>query len=89
MSIRIEKNSLEEVQVPADKYYGVQTQHAVENFPVSGRALPPEVVKESLRTGKSLKEIILDRKILTPEELERALHPERITQPGILKKSED
>ncbi len=57
--------------------------------PVIGYLKTAEVVKESLRTGKSLKEIILERKILTPEELERALHPERITQPGILKKSED
>lgn len=36
MSFRIEKDSLGELQVPADAYYGVQTQRAVQNFPVSG-----------------------------------------------------
>ena len=33
---RIEKDSLGEIKVPADAFYGVQTQRAVENFPISG-----------------------------------------------------
>ncbi|MCC7206866.1 MAG: aspartate ammonia-lyase [Anaerolineae bacterium] len=33
---RIEKDSLGELKVPANAYYGVQTQRAIENFPVSG-----------------------------------------------------
>src|SRR5664280_157946 len=33
---RIERDSLGELQVPADALYGVQTQRAVENFPISG-----------------------------------------------------
>lgn len=33
---RIEKDSLGELQVPADALYGAQTQRAVENFPISG-----------------------------------------------------
>jgi fumarate hydratase, class II len=33
---RIEKDSLGELQVPADALYGAQTQRAVQNFPVSG-----------------------------------------------------
>lgn len=33
---RTEKDSLGELQVPADAYYGVQTQRAVNNFPISG-----------------------------------------------------
>jgi aspartate ammonia-lyase len=56
--------------------------------PLIGYLNTAEVVKESMRTGRSLKELILERKILTPEELERALDPERITRPGILKKQE-
>jgi len=54
--------------------------------PVIGYLNTAEVVKESMKTGRSLKEIILERKILTPEELEKALDPERITKPGILEK---
>jgi fumarate hydratase class II len=35
-NFRTEKDSLGEIQVPADALYGVQTQRAVLNFPVSG-----------------------------------------------------
>ena len=42
--MRIEKDSMGEVQVPAKAYYGAQTQRAVENFPVSGWPLPPALV---------------------------------------------
>ncbi|ESP87238.1 class II fumarate hydratase [Candidatus Halobonum tyrrellensis] len=34
--VRIEEDSLGEMEVPADAYWGAQTQRAVENFPVSG-----------------------------------------------------
>jgi fumarate hydratase, class II len=37
---RIERDSLGEVAVPADAYWGAQTQRAVENFPVSGLRMP-------------------------------------------------
>jgi fumarate hydratase class II len=33
---RIERDSLGEMQVPADAYWGAQTQRAVQNFPISG-----------------------------------------------------
>ena len=33
---RIERDSLGEMEVPADAYWGAQTQRAVENFPISG-----------------------------------------------------
>jgi fumarate hydratase class II len=33
---RIEQDSLGEMQVPSDAYWGAQTQRAVENFPISG-----------------------------------------------------
>lgn len=36
MSYRIEKDALGEKKVPSKAYYGVQTQRAVENFPISG-----------------------------------------------------
>ena len=35
MNYRVEKDSMGEVQVPADAYYGASTQRAVENFPIS------------------------------------------------------
>lgn len=37
---RIEKDSMGELQVPADALYGAQTQRAVNNFPISGLTMP-------------------------------------------------
>ncbi|HUT37667.1 MAG TPA: aspartate ammonia-lyase [Planctomycetota bacterium] len=41
---RVEKDSLGEVRVPADAYYGAQTQRAVENYPISGVRHPRHFV---------------------------------------------
>lgn len=41
---RVETDSMGDVQVPAEAYYGAQTQRAVENFPISGWQLPPSMI---------------------------------------------
>ena len=42
---RVERDSMGEVRVPAGAYYGAQTQRAVENFPISGQALPGRLIR--------------------------------------------
>jgi fumarate hydratase class II len=42
---RIEKDSMGDVRVPAQAYYGAQTQRAVENFPISGQPLPIRLIR--------------------------------------------
>src|SRR5437870_2758950 len=42
---RIDKDSMGDVQVPAQAYYGAQTQRAVENFPISGWTLPEPLIR--------------------------------------------
>jgi fumarate hydratase class II len=42
--LRTERDSMGEVQVPANAYYGAQTQRAVENFPISGWTLPTQLI---------------------------------------------
>jgi aspartate ammonia-lyase len=36
MATRLEKDSLGELEIPSNVYYGIQTQRAVDNFPISG-----------------------------------------------------
>ena len=43
--MRIERDSMGEMQVPDDALYGASTQRAVLNFPVSGRPLPPAFIR--------------------------------------------
>jgi fumarate hydratase class II len=42
--MRTEYDTMGAVQVPKDVYYGAQTQRAVENFPISGRKMPKELI---------------------------------------------
>jgi len=42
---RIERDSMGEVAVPADAFYGAQTQRAVENFPISNLRFPREFIR--------------------------------------------
>ena len=42
--MRTERDSMGEVEVPSQAYYGAQTQRAVENFPISGCRLPAELI---------------------------------------------
>ena len=45
VSFRIERDTLGDVEVPADALYGAQTQRAVENYPVSGLREHPLFVR--------------------------------------------
>lgn len=46
MKYRIEKDTMGEVEVPADAYWGAQTQRSVDNFPIARRTdrMPIEVI---------------------------------------------
>jgi fumarate hydratase class II len=63
-----------------------------ESSPSIGTALTPyigyetaaEVIKESTRSGKSIRQIVRARKLMTDEELDRALDVEAMTKGGIV-----
>ncbi|HLX60096.1 MAG TPA: class II fumarate hydratase [Planctomycetota bacterium] len=44
-SFRTEMDSLGPVKVPAEAYWGAQSQRAIENFPISGLPLPPRFIR--------------------------------------------
>ena len=44
MKYRIEKDTMGELQVPADKYYGAQTARSIVNFPIGRDVMPREVI---------------------------------------------
>jgi len=50
---RIERDPLGEHAVPADAYYGIQTQRAAENFPISGLRAPEELVTATVLIKKA------------------------------------
>jgi len=45
MQVRVEKDTMGPIEVPADKYWGAQTQRSKENFTIGGQLMPQEVVE--------------------------------------------
>jgi aspartate ammonia-lyase len=51
--------------------------------PVIGYSRAAEVVKKSLKTGKTIPEVCLEEKVLSEKELKKILDPHRMTEPGL------
>jgi fumarate hydratase class II len=69
MTTRIERDSMGEMTVPADAYYGAQTARAVENFPVSGRTMPPSFIRAMAIVKKCAARVNGDLGILDPQQV--------------------
>ena len=54
---RIEKDSLGELEVPADAYYGVNVARALINFPISNRRIHPKIVDAYCRIKRAAAEV--------------------------------
>jgi fumarate hydratase class II len=45
MTYRIERDTMGEMQVPSDRYYGAQTARSIENFKIGGDRFPREMIR--------------------------------------------
>jgi len=68
MEYRIESDSMGEVKVPADKYYGAQTARSLINFKIGGDKFPRELIralgvlkKAAALTNKELRTLSADK----------------------------
>ncbi|MDP8225462.1 MAG: aspartate ammonia-lyase [Candidatus Lernaella stagnicola] len=52
-SVRVEKDSLGTLEIPADAYYGVNVGRALINFPISRRKIHPRIVEAYCRIKKA------------------------------------
>ena len=64
---RIERDSLGEVQVPVDAWYGAQTQRAIHNFPITGLLPHPTMVRATVFVKRAAAEVNRDLGQLDPE----------------------
>ncbi|MCH7618650.1 MAG: aspartate ammonia-lyase, partial [Candidatus Marinimicrobia bacterium] len=67
MSSRIEKDSMGEMKVPADSYYGAQTQRAVENFRISGIRFSRRFIQALGMIKRAAAKVNAELKLLDPE----------------------
>jgi len=61
---RLEKDSIGELGVPEEAYWGGQTQRAIENFPISGRTLPPIFIRTLALIKKAAAQVNFDLGLL-------------------------
>jgi fumarate hydratase class II len=45
LDYRVEKDTIGEIKVPADKFWGAQTQRSKQNFPIGNEKMPKEIIK--------------------------------------------
>lgn len=45
MEYRVEHDTLGEINVPADKFWGAQTERSKQNFPIGGEKMPAEIIQ--------------------------------------------
>jgi len=69
MSIRIEKDTMGPVEVPADKYWGAQTQRSINNFKIGGEKnrMPIEIIKAFAILKKAAAETNAELGVLAAE----------------------
>src|SRR5690606_19124519 len=72
MSFRTEKDTMGEVQVPADKYWGAQTQRSKDNFKIGGDAMrmPKEIIQAFAILKRSAAETNAELGVLSQEKAE-------------------
>lgn len=70
MEYRTEHDTLGEVKVPADKYWGAQTQRSKENFPIGKETMPSEIIKAFAILKKSAAKANSDLGLMEAEKAE-------------------
>ena len=67
---RVEQDSMGQVEVPSDRYWGAQTQRSVQNFKIGGERFPREMIWALGIVKQSVAEVNRDLGLLTPDETE-------------------
>ncbi|MBI4636140.1 MAG: class II fumarate hydratase [Candidatus Rokubacteria bacterium] len=69
---RVERDTLGAIQVPGDRYWGAQTQRALEHFRIGGERFPPEMIRALGLVKKACALVNRDLGLL-PEDKARAI----------------
>lgn len=64
MSFRVETDTLGDVKVPSEKYWGAQTQRSKQNFPIGNEKMPIEIIKAFAILKKSTAKVNSDLGLL-------------------------
>jgi len=70
MSFRIERDTMGELKVPSDKYWGAQTQRSIQNFKIGGDRFPREFIQALGILKKAAAQVNYDLGLLPGDKLE-------------------
>ncbi len=70
LTTRIERDSMGEMEVPADALYGASTQRAVLNFPISGQRFPRRFIRAQALIKRAAAEVNAELGLLDAEKAE-------------------
>lgn len=73
MDFRIEKDVLGEIQVPANVYWGINTQRAIQNFQISGKNLPSTFILSLANVKKACLMANLELKLIDQQKADAIL----------------
>lgn len=73
-NIRIERDSLGEVPVPADRYYGAQTQRSLDNFKISGERFPRPMIRAFGIVKKASAAVNVELGVLPADKAQQIMH---------------
>ncbi len=80
------ERTVEGIDVDADRCRELldrSTAVATALSPYIGYAATAEIAKEAVRTGRSIRDLVLERRLLDGSALDRILSPEAMTRPGV------
>lgn len=67
MKYRIEKDSMGEIKVPVDRYWGAQTERSFENFKIGNNRMPDEIIEAMAVLKKAAALVNADLGVLPKE----------------------
>lgn len=70
MEYRMEKDTFGELKVPADKFWGAQTQRSLENFKIGGERMPLEVIRALALIKKAAARVNAELGLLSSDKAE-------------------
>src|SRR5213596_4185998 len=72
MTTRKETDSMGAIEVPADRYWGAQTQRSLEHFKIAGERFPPEMIRAFGQLKRACAEVNAELGLL-PKDIARAI----------------
>ena len=68
--VRIEQDSMGQIEVPAERYWGAQTQRSIQNFKIGGERFPREMIWALGVVKQAIAEVNHELGLLTRDQAE-------------------